>query len=246
MSVGNLRRVFEDVRRSSLISGDTKHSMKPTTKPIYFIGCLLALAAMLFLLAPAQAQLRMIGPANTGHSALGCVDCHESADGTPRQQIQANLRHLLGLRETAVDFQHEDVTSQDCLACHARPNDNHPIFRFNEPRFAEARAAIGANDCISCHLEHQGQRVTIEPTYCINCHQDLTLKNDPLDIPHDALVETNQWESCLGCHDFHGNHLRDVPTTFDARLPEAKILDYFAGGESPYAAEKITPAQKTR
>ncbi len=220
--------------------------MKPKTIPIYLIGLLLAIGAALFLLAPAQAQLRMLGPANTGHETLACVDCHEAAVGTARQQIQANVRHLLGMREEPVAFQHEDVTSQDCLACHERPNDNHPIFRFNEPRFAEARAEIGANDCISCHLEHQGQRVTIEPTYCSNCHEDLILKNDPLDIPHDTLVATEQWASCLGCHDFHGNHLREVPTTFEQRLPEAKILEYFAGAESPYAAEKITPAQKTR
>jgi hypothetical protein len=220
--------------------------MKPKTKPLYLIGLLLAVGAAFFLLAPAQAQLRMLGPANTGHAELGCVDCHESADGTPRQQIQANVRYLLGLRDAGVAFQHEDVTSADCLACHERPNDRHPIFRFNEPRFAEARAAIGANNCISCHLEHQGRRVTIEPTYCINCHEDLTLKNDPLDVPHDLLVETEQWASCLGCHDFHGNHLREVQTTFDTRLPEQKILDYFAGGESPYSADKIHAALKTR
>ena len=188
----------------------------------------------------------MIGPANTGHENLECADCHEAAEGTPRQQIQANVRHLIGLRDTGVDFQHEDVTSQDCLACHARPDDRHPIFRFNEPRFAEARAEIGANDCVSCHLEHQGERATIEPTFCINCHEDLTLKNDPLDVSHEQLIAIDEWQSCLGCHDFHGNHVRETQVIYDERIPNDVVVDYLKGGKSPYSAEKKHQAQESR
>lgn len=220
--------------------------MKPGSKIGYLMGFLLSAGALLFLVSPGQERLMALGPANTGHEELACSDCHEPAPGTARQQIQANVRAALGWREQPVDFQHEDVTSADCLACHERPNDNHPIFRFNEPRFAEARAAIEPNSCISCHLEHKGARVTIEPTYCVNCHEDLTLKNDPIDIPHETLVTLEQWDTCLGCHDFHGNHVMEVPQSLEEALGPQIILDYFAGADSPYSSEKLHQAKEQR
>ena len=108
----------------------------------------------------------------------------------------------------AVDFGHQPVTNATCLECHDRPNDRHPVFRFFEPRFAEAREQIQPQYCLSCHLEHSGKRVTtFEITSCVHCHKDITLNHDPTTISHEDLIEAGQWESCLGCHDFHGNHV---------------------------------------
>ena len=46
-------------------------------------------------------QVLAKGPANPRHGALECSDCHDSAPGTVRQQVQAAVAFGLGLRETA-------------------------------------------------------------------------------------------------------------------------------------------------
>lgn len=101
-------------------------------------------------------QLRAPGDFNTGHENLTCNECHESADGTIRQQIQSNISYLLGNRETLAVFNLQSPDNKDCLACHNREDDKHPVYRFNEPRFIEARKAIQPQKCVSCHLEHTG------------------------------------------------------------------------------------------
>ena len=64
---------------------------------------------------------------------------------------------------------------------------------------------------MSCHREHQGVRVTLtEIGYCRHCHEETRLKRDPLDVSHEALIKAKEWDSCLGCHDFHGNHRMTV------------------------------------
>ncbi|KAG1658096.1 hypothetical protein GQR58_023141 [Nymphon striatum] len=148
------------------------------------------------------------GPLNTGHEALACNECHEEADGSIRQQIQANLNYLLGAREKHVAFNYESPTNTDCLACHQRENDNHPIYRFNEPRFREAREALSPQHCVSCHQEHKGVRVTSAPDNCKHCHEELIVKEDPLDVSHQQLVDEKRWDTCLQCHDFHGGHVQ--------------------------------------
>jgi hypothetical protein len=152
----------------------------------------------------------------------------------------------LGLRKTAADFGNRDVVNADCLACHERPFDRHPVFRFNEPRFERARAELGAHRCESCHLEHQGNKVRVKTTYCSTCHGDLTMENDPLDVPHAQLVQAKRWDTCLGCHDFHGNHLRETPTALDAALSPDRIEAYFRGAPTPWGEELRAPASKVR
>ena len=183
---------------------------------------------------------------NIGHEELGCAACHEAAPGTLRQQLQANARFVLGLRRTPADFGNSDVTNEDCIACHERPFDRHPVFRFNEPRFEKARKNIAPHQCQSCHREHSGAKVVAEATYCSECHGDLALEDDPIDIPHSSLVEDGRWQTCLGCHDFHGNHRYEVPTKLRRAVPEWRIGTYFAGAESPYGNELLAPAKKTR
>ena len=218
--------------------------MKPSARYGYWAGAMMALIVVAFFFVPGQEAHRSIGPANTGHESLECGACHVSAPGTMRQQVQANLRYQLGQRSHPVDFQNQPITNDTCLECHARPTDSHPVFRFNEPRFAQARADIQPQLCVSCHLEHEGKRVTIEPGFCSHCHQDLELKNDPLDVTHTELVMANNWNSCLGCHDFHGNHLMELATELDQALDIEEILTYFEGSPSPYANEKLYSAKE--
>ncbi len=172
---------------------------------------------------------------NTGHDKLACTTCHRDAPGSFRQQIQANLRYVFGRREASVSFGRLLVGNTDCMACHERPNDRHPVYRFLEPRFSQAREKLRPHQCVSCHAEHQGRRVTLaEIGYCVNCHKDTRLKKDPIDVSHADLIAGKQWDSCLGCHDFHGNHIMQVEKSVDKRTPTEKIRAYFDGGSSPY------------
>ncbi|MEW6039767.1 MAG: cytochrome c3 family protein [Pseudomonadota bacterium] len=197
------------------------------------------------LLLPQDEHWHERGPMNTGHETLHCASCHKPAPGTIRQQLQAGVRHALGLRKTAADFGYREVTNEVCLGCHDRPEDRHPVFRFVEPRFAEARAKLRPQWCVSCHLEHQGLRVSLDRvTYCETCHKDTRLKKDPLDIPHQTLITLKQWESCLGCHDFHGNHVMKTRTRVAEVLAPETLRAYFAGAPSPYPQQKRYPAKK--
>jgi len=145
---------------------------------------------------------------------------------------------VLGNRRAPVNFGYQKVTSEQCLSCHERPNERHPIYRFNEPRFTKIRQTLAVNSCLGCHSEHQNSRVSVSPTACSHCHDDLTLKNEPLDIAHEQLVTTQAWESCLGCHDFHGNHQHKPQTLVSNAFETELIKAYFVNGPSPYGDAK--------
>ncbi|MEM7483232.1 MAG: cytochrome c3 family protein [Acidobacteriota bacterium] len=199
----------------------------------------------LVLFAPGSETFHALGPMNTGHAEVQCSACHRQAPGTFRQQVQANARYAFGLRPEPADFGLADVSDAACLDCHERPNDRHPTFRFLEPRFAKARENLQPQTCMGCHLEHAGERITVKADYCSECHGDLELKVDPVDTPHHELVATASWNTCLGCHDFHGNHLWKAPTRMADRLDPAVIEEYFRGGPSPYSDEKEFRATRT-
>ncbi len=200
-------------------------------------GILAGVAVTAWLHAPGQAHLIAPGPMNTGHGSIACEGCHEPAPGTARQQLQAVARDWLAGSSTHVDLGFKAVDNEKCERCHDRPADRHPVFRFLEPRFADAREALHPERCSSCHREHAGTRVTVaDGTYCRQCHSDVALDTDPLDVPHRALVLAQRWESCLGCHDYHGNHGMTPPVRLEAAIPRDVIDTYLRGGPSPYPA----------
>ncbi|WMJ73516.1 cytochrome c3 family protein [Cytophagaceae bacterium ABcell3] len=210
------------------------------------VGLFLGVTAWAILTIPSNEHMLSLGPMNTGHEELECQACHTKAKGNPFQQIHANILYLTGQRKTMADFGMQDVDNAKCISCHDRPNDRHPVHRFEEPRFEEARLAIGPEKCESCHLEHKGVRLTInETSYCINCHSDLNMKNDPLDVPHVELIQNAMWTSCLQCHDFHGNHLMEAPEKLRDTIETARIKDYFLGGPDPYGDSKKYKVEKT-
>jgi hypothetical protein len=179
-----------------------------------------------------------------GHEDIDCVACHRPEVGTLRQRLQANTRYLLGLRATPVALGDRPVGNEACLRCHERPNERHPVNRFMEPRFAKVRAAVAPQFCVSCHREHTGRRVTARETICRHCHQRLTLRKDPLLPTHATLVRLERWESCLRCHDFHGNHEMKLPRREDSSVPLDRIRAYFHNAESPYSHNKRYPARR--
>lgn len=198
-------------------------------------GLFLGAIAIAGLSAPGCEHLHARGPMNAGHADVACASCHREAPGTLRQQLQSATRAWL--HDAPVDVGFQRVTTRECIACHDRPDDRHPVARFIEPRFAEARAAIAPHVCESCHREHGGTRVTAaEMTYCRHCHSELAVDSDPLDVPHAQLVKDARWETCLGCHDYHGNHKSNPPRSVDDAIPVEKIRGYLDGGPSPYGA----------
>ncbi|MBU3821636.1 cytochrome c3 family protein [Flavobacteriaceae bacterium XHP0103] len=180
-----------------------------------------------------------IGPMNTGHNDISCITCHADARGNLVQQVQSNISHAFGFRKNGVDFGTKDVTVDNCLNCHDRPNDRHPTYRFSEPRFSDAIKVIDATTCITCHKEHHGERVSVPSMdYCMNCHQELDVEDDPLDISHVSLIKAKQWTTCIQCHDFHGNHKYEVATKLKDTFAKITIQKYFQGGYDPYGTDK--------
>ena len=226
---------------------DRRQSRRPIPRRgIYGAALAAMLAALAIVLAPGGERLRAAGPANTGHEQLACTQCHTPAEGTPRQQVQANVRFTLGQRASGADFIHEPVRNADCQACHQNEDDRHPVYRFNEPRFEEVRATLAPQNCVSCHAEHTGRRVTAEPTMCVNCHTDMKIEQDPAEPSHSALLALEAWGTCLSCHDFHGNHERTTPFRIQDGVTESAIARYLAGGPSIYGDEIRFPAKTIR
>ena len=200
----------------------------------YALGALLALLPALWLL-PGLASMVPHHHHNPGHEQLNCADCHVNAPGTLRQQLQAKTDYWLGRSEVNSAFMFKPVDNRVCLDCHQRNDDHHPAHRFLEPRFAPVRETLGPQRCISCHREHQQQRLTVaEPGFCSACHKELKLKRDPATPTHAELIQANRWETCLGCHDFHNNHAWKPPSELTSAISPQRIREYFLTGPSPY------------
>ncbi|MEH6633024.1 MAG: ferredoxin--NADP reductase [Halopseudomonas aestusnigri] len=233
------------------IDNENNKETKPIRKviPLYY-----ALAGVFFgglftvysFLQPDHAGAFHPGVMTAGHVDLVCADCHEETEGTFRQNIQAIVAHTIGTRQTTGEIGTQPVSSTDCLACHERPKDRHPISRFAEPRFVEALAQIDARSCITCHIEHTGQLAVANVTFCSSCHDGLEVKNDPIDESHKDLVLAKKWDTCLTCHDFHANHAYETPTKLIQGFSLNKIKDYLQDGPSPYATQKIKNAKESR
>lgn len=182
------------------------------------------------------------GPIQSGHENITCVQCHARPVASWRQQIQANFRHFIGTRIEPVDFGFHPVTSSTCLSCHERPNERHPIYRFREPRFQKLEITVDATSCLGCHSEHTNERAHVELGFCSSCHGALTLEFDPIDISHEILINDQRWDTCLGCHDFHGNHAYEVPTQVEQAFSASDLRNYLQSGKSPYGTSKTFEA----
>jgi ferredoxin-NADP reductase/CRP-like cAMP-binding protein len=215
----------------------------------YAAAALVLLALFPFLTWSSSDQHLGIGPATMGHESLACADCHETAPGSTRQQLQANVRYLLGQRAQPADFVHRPVTTATCETCHSMQAAVHAPFMFLEPRYQPVRETLGPHECVNCHVEHDATRVSLGDTlFCKSCHETVVMKNDPLDVAHAELAKTGQWNTCMGCHDYHGNHKFESQTRMADRFPNGKVEDYFKTGSSPYGERKTlatTPKRTT-
>ena len=69
-----------------------------------------------------------------------------------------------------------------------------------------------------------------------NLQQKLNLTS--LDISHKDLISQESWNTCIQCHDFHGNHKYALPEKMSDTIPMQTIQNYFDGGEDPYGKVK--------
>jgi len=212
----------------------------------YFIGIVVVLFIVIILILPQSRKLHANGPSNIGHEKLKCPHCHKEAVGTLRQQLQANLQYLLGNRNFVVSVGLKPVSNNECIYCHERPNDRHPVYRFFEPKYKKIQQRIQPQFCISCHREHSGKRVTSDTVFCKNCHKKLRLKKDPITRSHQQLVKNKDWKSCLGCHDYHGNHRMKVNTQYKNKITNNTIINYFNNSDSPYSKLKFHQVAQTK
>jgi hypothetical protein len=215
-------------------------------KVAYRWGLIIAAIAAGLLLLPGRESWHAAGPPNIGHSNVDCSECHSPAPGNFVDQTLKNLLYTVGLSDSSAYFVYAPAGKEQCLACHENPDDRHPVADFLEPEFAEARLAMAVQTCISCHQEHLGVRVSVTPRVCQHCHEETALDDDPVDVAHTTLISDQRWGTCLGCHDFHGNHDRTVPTMMADILTEEQIKQYLDGGESPYGYRRLTVVQTMR
>jgi nitrate/TMAO reductase-like tetraheme cytochrome c subunit len=201
-------------------------------------------AAITLTISSVHGGLLNPGSMTAGHEDLACVSCHRPAPGSTRQQVQAIAAYLVGQRATSSFLALKAPGSSDCLTCHGRPKDRHPIHRFKEPRFLEALAKVDARTCFGCHREHSGARVANNGQFCEACHSNLILQKDPLDVPHKLLTEEKKWHTCLGCHDFHGARARKAPHALSKAIDATQIKSYLKDGIDPYSAIKLYSAKK--
>ena len=68
----------------------------------YLAGALAVIGLALLLSSPDAQWLQAAGRPTPGHEGLSCEACHVSAPGTFRQQVQAGIRYLLGMRASPV------------------------------------------------------------------------------------------------------------------------------------------------
>ena len=242
----------------------------PEQRAAYGWGIAVAVIAATLILSPGLENWHAAGPHNVGHTKIDCAECHTRSDGNVIGQAFGNIVHAVGFTDSAPYFVFTPADNEQCIACHDSPDNRHPADDYVSPEFDDARLAAGVHLCTSCHEQHLGTRVSAAPTVCQHCHintegnpcflssaaaqlEDRSEsckferpEDDPVDVAHTELIAGERWETCLGCHDFHGNHEREVPVLLADRLSETQIREYLDGGASPYGRRQLTAIQTLR
>ena len=69
------------------------------------------------------------------------------------------------------------------------------------------------------------------------------MEEDPLDVSHETLVNDERWETCLGCHDYHGNNAYTLATEVSEAFTPEQVQSYADGGDSPYGDRTIVAVE---
>jgi len=158
------------------------------------------------------------GKTSNGHYQIEeeCDSCHVIND-----------KHELG-----------EVKKDKCLSCHSektRSNtkaNSHRAKLFEADDKTEQRNILRADQCVTCHEEHQlGRAGTSQPTdFCILCHKDIADDRDS----HKDLA----FDECGDCHNYHDNSANYSESFIDKHLKtEAKTFEYSNIPELQYTAK---------
>ncbi len=206
----------------------------PRTGPLW-LGVFLTLTLLAVFQSPGQEQFLSPGGDHEMHEEMACDQCHQPAAGSVRQQVQANVHHWLGFRNEGASFVTDPVESDDCLACHKMPKNLHPQHRFVHSEYFDLRETLGLHQCMGCHDHHSAVNVVHSMEFCMNCHQVWGDKKDTIEPRHQTLIAEERWDTCLQCHDFHGNHDYEWPTVLTNGYSIDQVQSYLDGkAPAPY------------
>ena len=144
----------------------------------------------------------------TGASAARCVACHKTADiGRLTTAGVAIVKP-----RTATPF-HQQLISQDCMACHKKPNDSlhqqiagnclqcHTQQKWTPASFDHNKyfALDGDHNaaCVTCHVRNDYSRYS-----CYGCHEH-TLTNIRRKHIEEAV---SKFDNCVECHRSANKH----------------------------------------
>jgi len=123
------------------------------------------------------------------------------------------------------------VKQNNCLNCHKEKkrsntkSNSHRAKLFAADDKLEQRKLIQADQCITCHEEHQlGNNGTTQPDdFCVLCHKDITQERES----HKDFA----FDNCHQCHNFHDNSANYSESFISKHLePEA---DHFENSLIP-------------
>ena len=82
-------------------------------------------------------------------------------------------------------------------------------------------------------------------TYCVSCHADLKVRDDRTSPTHAQLLLQKRWDSCLQCHDYHGNHGWKAPLRVRDGASLQLLQRYMKDGPSPFGDTRVKAHQET-
>ena len=211
-------------------------------------GIFVTVLSVAAMTSPSTEQFLSPGGDNEMHEGMACDQCHETAEGTIRQQVQANVYHWLGSRQHGADFLTQPVESADCEACHPMKENFHPQQKLRKSKYYELDTMLGIRECSGCHDHHSSSVMQHAMTLCMHCHEVWGKKPDTTTPTHVELIAQGRWETCLQCHEFHGGHQREkIFLLEDAHKVDTiqnslhgKSADPYGDLRTPYLKERGT------
>lgn len=170
--------------------------------------------------------------------------------------------HQIEMKCAACHLPDGGVTDQSCIDCHGgelkQARDTHPASKFHDPTKAPLLLKIDAQNCLSCHVEHEEELthpmgVTVPEDYCYHCHEDVAK-----DRPSHAGLAFNSCANA-GCHNYHDNralyenflrkHAGEANVLAEPRNPLRRVQQWLSADSAPRtpltAQQADAPAEHT-